>query len=192
MYFDYLYKQVISDYVSHDLHNKVIERENWNYPSSCGVIMTTTTDNERIYRQINEEIWGKRDLDAIDDLIAEDIVVHDPSMTDMDGPSGRAGYQQMVEMGSDAFKHSTLDLQQIISTDDFVIGRWSMTAKHVGKLGNIHPSDEEVSITGIEICRFEDGMLAESWQEVNFLDMLTKAGELRVDIFAPEMPAADD
>lgn len=154
--------------------------------------MTTTTENERIYRQINEEIWEKRDLDAIDELISEDIVIHDPSMTDMDGFNGRAGYRQMVEMGSGASKDQTLDLQQIISTDDFVIGRWSMTAKHVGKLGNIQPSDEEVTITGIEICRFEDGMLAESWQEVNFLDLLTEAGELEMDVFAPEMTTADD
>lgn len=95
-------------------------------------------------------------------------------------------------MGTAAFEDSTLDLQQIISRDNFVIGRWSMTGKHIGQLGNIPPSDEEVTVTGIEICRFEDGMLAESWQEVNFLNVLTKAGELPGDLFAPEVSTADD
>lgn len=154
--------------------------------------MTTMEDNERVYRRINEEIWGQRNFDPIDELIADDFVMHDPSMGDMEGPGGREGYKQMVEMGTAAFEDPVIDLQQIISVDNYVIGRWSMTGTHVGHVGTIPPSDEEVTITGIEICKFEDGMLTESWQEVNFLDVLAKAGEIPADMFAPEMVEADD
>ncbi|WP_433632975.1 ester cyclase [Halomicrococcus sp. NG-SE-24] len=154
--------------------------------------MTTAETNESVYRRINEEIWEKRNFDAVDDLIAEDYVLHDPSMPDdAEWSGGREGYREMVEMGTDVFEDATIDIQQTISADDYVIGRWSMTGTHVGEMGNVQPSNEEVTMTGIEISRFEDGKLAESWQEINMLDMLTQAGELPEDLFAPEMSADD-
>lgn len=154
--------------------------------------MTTAETNESVYRRINEEIWEKRNFDAVDDLIAEDYVLHDPSMPDdAEWSGGREGYREMVEMGTDVFENATIDIQQTISADDYVVGRWSMTGTHVGEMGNIQPSNEEVTMTGIEISRFEDGKLAESWQEINMLDMLMQAGELPEDLFASEMSADD-
>jgi steroid delta-isomerase-like uncharacterized protein len=154
--------------------------------------MTTAETNESVYRRINEEIWEKENFDAIDEFVAEDYVLHDPSMPeDTEWPSGREGYRQMVEMGTETFENATIDIQQVISTDDYVVGRWSMTGTHVGEMGNVQPSNEEVTMTGIEISRFEDGKLAESWQEVNMLDILTQAGELPEDLFAPETTADD-
>ncbi|WP_458190543.1 ester cyclase [Haladaptatus sp. NG-WS-4] len=154
--------------------------------------MTTAETYENVYRRINEEIWEKQNFDAIDELIAEDYVLHDPSMPEeTEWPSGREGYRQMVEMGTGVFENATTDIQQVISADDYVVGRWSMTGRHVGEMGNVQPSSEEVTMTGIEICRFEDGKLAESWQEVNMLDVLTRAGELPEDLFSPEKPTSD-
>ena len=152
--------------------------------------MTTAETNESVYRRINEEIWEKRNFDAVDELIAEDYVLHDPSMPDdAEWPSGREGYREMVETGADTFENATIDIQQTISADDYVVGRWSMTGTHIGEMGNVQPSNEEVTMTGIEISRFEEGKLAESWQEINLLDMLTQAGELPENLFTLEMSA---
>lgn len=153
----------------------------------------STSDNESTYRRLTTEVWEQGDLDRIDELVAEDYELHDPSMPAGDWPTGREGYRMMAEMGSGVFEDASIDIEQLISADDYVVARWRMTGTHVGEMGKVDPSNEEVTVTGIEICRFEDGRLAESWQEVNMLDLLTRAGALPEDLFTPEeMPTPDD
>ncbi|WP_254532832.1 ester cyclase [Natrinema gelatinilyticum] len=123
--------------------------------------MTTATDNEAIARRIFEEVWQNHNYDVNDDLVSEDYVFHDPSMPeDTEWASGREGYRMMAEMCAGIID-GTLEFEQVISTRDYVVGRWKQTGTHVGKMGNIEPTNEEVSITGNVIDRFEDGKLVE-------------------------------
>ena len=153
--------------------------------------MTTAENNEAIARRIFEEIWQNHNYDLIDELVAEDYILHDPSMPeDTEWPSGREGYRLMAEMGPDMID-GPLELEQFVPAGDHVVVRWTQTGTHVGEMGTIEPTNEKVTVTGIEIDRFEDGKLAETWQEVNMLPMLMQVGVVPEDIFSAEMPAAD-
>lgn len=59
---------------------------------------------------------------------------------------------------------------------EYVVVHWRLTDIHVGEMGTIEPTNEEVTITGFEIGRYEDGMLAETWQVVDMLPMLMRSG----------------
>ena len=48
----------------------------------------------------------------------------------------------------------------------------------------VEPTHEEVTVTGIDINWFEDGKLAETWQEVNILGMLMQIGALPDELVA--------
>jgi predicted ester cyclase len=153
--------------------------------------MTTQETNEELARRLTEEVWQKHNYDVIDELVAEDYVLHDPSMPeDAEWPGGREGYRMMAEEGSKIID-GTLEIDHLLSTGDYVVSRWTQRGIHVGKMGTIEPTNEEVTITGIEIDRFEDGELVETWQEVNLLPMLMQLGVVPEDIFTPEAPAAD-
>lgn len=152
--------------------------------------MSTTDENEAMARRIFEEIWQQHNHDAIDELVAEEYVLHDSSMPDSDWPKGREGYRQMAEMGAGMID-GDIELEQVIPAGEYVIVRWRQTGTHVGQMGTIEPTNEEVTVTGIEIDRFEDGMLAETWQEINLLPMLMQIGEVPMDLFSPEVPADD-
>ncbi|RBI58439.1 ester cyclase [halophilic archaeon] len=150
--------------------------------------MTTAEDNESVARRIFEEVWQNHNYDVIDEVVTEDYVLHDPSMPeDTEWPSGREGYRMMAEMGADIID-GPIEIEQIIPAGDDVVVRWKQTGTHVGEMGNIEPSNEEVTITGIEIDRFEDGKLAETWQEVNMMGMLMQIGAIPEDLFGEEMP----
>ncbi len=150
----------------------------------------TTEDNEAVARRIFEDIWEDQNFDAIDDLIAEDYVLHDPSMPEGDWPTGPEGVRQMAEMGGDMID-GPLEIDQIISAGEYVVSRWTQTGRLTGEMGSMEPTDEDVTVSGIEIDRFEDGKLAETWQEVNMLDLLTKTGVVPEDVFSPEATADD-
>lgn len=149
---------------------------------------TKAEDNERVVRRLVEEVWEKGNLDVIDELVAEEYVLHDPSMPEpVRGPDG---YREMAEMGADIVD-GRIEFDQVISTDDWVVSRWTQRGTHTGEMAGIEPTNEEVTITGIDISRVEDGKLAESWQEVNMLNMLMGIGAIPEDLFSPEMPADD-
>ncbi|WP_458189799.1 ester cyclase [Haladaptatus sp. NG-WS-4] len=155
--------------------------------------MTTTQDNEAVARRLFEEVWQNHNYDVIDEVVAKDYVLHDPSMPEEEAsewPSGREGYRMMAEMGSGIID-GPLEVEQIVPGGDNVVIRWKQTGTHVGEMGNIEPSNEEVTITGIEIDRFEDGQLAETWQEVNMMGMLMQIGAIPDDLFNEEMHSDD-
>ncbi|WP_158056711.1 ester cyclase [Halorussus halophilus] len=150
--------------------------------------MTTTENNEQISRRLTEEVFEQKNYDVIDELVAEDFVLHDPSMPEP--VRGREDYREMAEMGA-SIVDGRIEIDQLIAADDWVVSRWTQTGTHVGKMGNIEPTNEEVTITGIDINRFEDGKLAETWSEVNLLNMLMQVGAVPEDLFSPEPSAAD-
>lgn len=150
--------------------------------------MTTPKQNERAARRLIEAVFEEHDYDVIDELVSEDYVLHDPSLPEpVRGPEG---FREMAEMGA-TIVDGSMEIDQLLAFDDYVVVRWTQTGTHVGQMGQIEPTNEEVTITGIEIDRFEDGKLAETWGEVNLLNMLIQIGEVSPDLFAPPVPAGD-
>ena len=150
--------------------------------------MTTPEENKKLARRLVEEVWEKHNFDVIDELVAEDFVLHDPSMPEqIHGPEQ---YREMAKMGA-SIVDGPIEIDQLLSMDDYVVSRWTQRGTHVGQMGSIEPTNEEVTITGIDINRFEDGKLAETWSEVNLLNMLVQIGAIPEDLFEPEDAAGD-
>lgn len=150
--------------------------------------MTTPKDNEKLVRRLTTEVWENENFDVIDELVAEDYVLHDSSLPEpVRGPDG---YREMAEMGA-GMVDGQIDIDQVITTDDLVVSRWTQKGTHTGEMAGIEPTNEEVTITGIDISRVEDGKLVESWQEVNMLNMLMQIGAIPEDLFSEEVPAGD-
>lgn len=104
---------------------------------------------------------------------------------------GPAGFREMTGRGATIID-GPLEIDQLLSVDDYVVARWTQTGTHVGRMGRIEPTNEAVTITGMEIDRFEDGQLVESWSEVNLTNLLVQIGAVPEDLLAPgPRPAAD-
>lgn len=145
--------------------------------------MATAAENEEISRRLTEGVFGERNFDLIDELVAEDYVLHDPDMPEP--VRGREGYREMAEGGTSMID-GLIEIDQTISLDDWVVSRWTQRGTHVGEMMGIEPTNEEVTVTGIDINRFEDGKLAETWHEVNILGMLMQIGSVPMDFSSTE------
>ncbi len=77
--------------------------------------------------------------------------------------------------GTDAFAIAFPDLRvtidQVIADGDYVVVRWTATGTQTGPFFNLEPSGVEATWTGINIFRFECGLIAESWNEVGGLGL---------------------
>lgn len=134
----------------------------------------STEENAKLALRFRENIW--KDLNVADDIIAADAVFHinDPLSPQLE--QGPAGYKKLVSMYLDAFPDAGCRVDEIVAEKNMIVARWSGGGTQEGSLGNIPPTGNQISITGIDIHRIEDGRIKETWMNWDTLGMLTQLG----------------
>ncbi len=134
----------------------------------------STDEIKRLALRFRENIW--KDLSVADDIIANDAVFHinDPLSPPLE--QGPTGYKSLISMYLDAFPDASCTVDEIVAEKNMVVARWNGGGTHQGSLGNIPPTGNQISITGINIHRIEDGKIKETWMNWDTLGMLTQLG----------------
>jgi steroid delta-isomerase-like uncharacterized protein len=135
--------------------------------------------NRVVARRFGEEVWGRGDVQAADEVLAEDFIEHRPAPGQ--GP-GREGHKQVLKVWRAAFPDLTISVDDLLADGDRVVLRWSAQATHRGELMGVPATGRRVTLTGIDILRIVDGRIVERWGEFNSTEMLQQLGAL---------PAAD-
>ena len=126
-----------------------------------------------IIQRLTNEVFLDGNLTAIDELVADDFVDHDP-------PPGvspdKAGFRQLAELVIAAFSDRTIDFDDYADlTDGRVVENWAMTGTHTGEAFGLPPSGQSATVRGMEIFRCEGGKLVEHWGVVDMSDLAQKA-----------------
>ena len=121
-------------------------------------------------------IWNTGELDKLDELVAADVVHHDPY--DPHAAEGLEGLKKTIELNRTAFPDLHIMIEDQVAEGDRVATRWTTTMTHRGELGGVAPTGRRVTLTGITIERFEDGRVVESWRSMDTLGLLRTIGAL--------------
>jgi steroid delta-isomerase-like uncharacterized protein len=113
-------------------------------------------------------------VEQIGELVTEDYIEHDPV------PGQGAGREGAIDrfsilVGALA-PHFTVE--DAIAAGDRVVVRWTNAGTHVGEFAGIPATGRTFTISGIDIYRVDDDLLAEHWHVVDQLSMLTQLGLL--------------
>jgi steroid delta-isomerase-like uncharacterized protein len=129
--------------------------------------------NKTIAKRFNEDVWGRGDEAALEELFAPDFVDHGalPSQT-----PDREGHKQTLAAFRSAFPNLSVSTDDIIAEGDEVVSRWTARGTHQGELMGISPTGKEVTITGIDVLRIADGKVVERWAEYDSLGMMQQLG----------------
>lgn len=161
--------------------------------SVCPLIGTSTTAEEtlkmtgdratisRAYSAVSriyEEAFNTGQLDQVDTLIAAEYIDHNP--IGPGGESGIEGFKQTVRALRFAFPDLRFTVQQMIVNGDTVVTRTTMQGTHKNTFMGVDPTEKQVTVSGFDIFRIADGLVAERW---GTLDGLTLMQQL--DIFIP-------
>lgn len=143
--------------------------------------------NKALSKRNFEEVWNQRKLNVIDELVASNSVLHDPSVPGgkVDGSSG---YKQFVETYQAAFPDLHFTVNDQIADGDKVATRWTGTGTHKGALMGIAPTGKHATVTGITIDRYQGGKAVESWTSYDTLGMFQQLGV--VPMLAPASTSA--
>ena len=121
------------------------------------------------------EAWTKGDLAAMDELVAEDFVLHGapPGMA-----PGREGYKQFVKKHHTGFPDFHVTVDDVVVEGDKVARRVTWGGTHQGEYMGIAPTGKQASVTVITIERIEDGKIAEQWGAADLLGLMRQLGAL--------------
>jgi steroid delta-isomerase-like uncharacterized protein len=130
--------------------------------------------NKALVRRFYEEI-DRGNLAAMDDLVAEDYVDHNPPPFGF--PAGRDGLKQAFAL----FLRATPGCHRIedqVAEGDKVVTRLTSVGTHAGDLPGAPATGRELRMTSITIHRVAGGKLAEKWSEKDMVTFLHQIGVL--------------
>lgn len=136
--------------------------------------MTTEHDLTDYARRFNREVWDESNLDAIDDVVAEDFVGHNPALREP--VRGADGVREIAEMLHAAFPDCEVELEEVVAEGDWLAQRVTITATHEGEFMGVEPTGERVTATGMNFTRFEDGKWAEGYELWDVFGLLRQLG----------------
>lgn len=130
--------------------------------------------NKTIVRRALDEVYNRGNLDAVQELVTEDFVVHSASQ-DIHGPDGM---RQFVASLREAFPDLRVMIDDQVAEGDRVVTRWTATGTHTGAFHGIPPTGRRGTMTGIDIDRLVDGKAVECWTNADYLGLLQQLGAI--------------
>ncbi len=122
-----------------------------------------------------EEVINKKNLNAVNELVAEDFVEHIPFPGQ--GP-GREGLKQALSIFWSAFPDLRWMLDEQIAEGEKVVSRITMTGTHGGEFLGIARTDKSVNVWGVVIDVVRNGKFAESRIIMNTPSLMQQLGAI--------------
>ena len=109
-----------------------------------------------------DDVWNAHQPDAVDGLVADDIVVEAGGQE----IAGKDNVKNWVQEFLDRVDDLHVDNIETFQNDDGnrVVSRWVMTGSNNGVLGT-EPNGKPVAMTGTAIWTVDDGKLTRGWVE---------------------------
>ena len=132
----------------------------------------SSEENKAIIRRFLERV-SRGDVGAVDDFVTDGVVYHDapPGLA-----SGIEGYRQIIGMFLTAFPDLNLTSEDLVGEGDKVVARLRGRGTHRGDFMGIPPTGKSVDVGAISVMRFENGRIAEEWEQIDMLSMMQQLG----------------
>jgi steroid delta-isomerase-like uncharacterized protein len=133
--------------------------------------MSTAKDTlARLY----QDVWNGSNPETAEQLVHEDYVIHDRDLAaELQGP---ALYKALASGTREIFPDMEIEIEDMIAAGEKVALRWTMTGTHQGPMFGVEPTGREIEFTAIEINRFADGKLIETWTQSDQLGLMEQLG----------------
>lgn len=129
------------------------------------------------------EMMGARcieqnDLSVFDDIWAPECEDHDPAP---DQGTGAPGLKQFWSGFLDAFPDLSIEVDQMIATDDQVAMAYRVSGTHEGMFMGVEPTGRSMEVRGLQMSRHgDDGRIVERWGSSDVLGVLQQLGAVDV------------
>jgi steroid delta-isomerase-like uncharacterized protein len=134
----------------------------------------TLEKNKELARRYYAELWDNGRLELAEELVAPNHRDHNPPIPGHG--RGREDVVHHIKVFREAFPDITVSIDELVAEGDRVVERVTMRGTHLGTFLGIAPTGRYVEVTGVNVCRVEDGKVAERWGMTDGMGMLQQLG----------------
>ena len=129
--------------------------------------------NKAVIRRLFEEVYNGQNFDALDELVAEDVVNH--SATD-EHKRGIEGFRHVMEWGAALMPDGRYEILDMIAEGEMVACRVMVSGTQEGEVFGIAPTGKSFSAEHVHWHRVAGGKLVERWAVRDDLGTLIQLG----------------
>jgi steroid delta-isomerase-like uncharacterized protein len=130
-------------------------------------------DIKKLNEYFYDEVFRRRHVDAIDELLTEDFVDHIPAPGQ---GTDRRGAKEFIGHMLQAFPDLDFTIETQIAEGDTVAAVGTMTGTHQGEFVGVPATGRKVAVTVMDISRVRDGRFCDHWGLVDVPKLLAQTG----------------
>ncbi len=128
--------------------------------------------NIKVQEQLGEAVNSGR-LEGLREVMADNIVDHDPAPDQGPGPEGFIDFFTGFRT---AFPDLKVEVNHMVADDNNVAIAYTVTGTHKGEFLGTKATGRRIKARGMQIARFEDGKIVERWGSSDELGILKQIG----------------
>jgi predicted ester cyclase len=130
--------------------------------------------NKALVRRLYEEGFNRGKLDVVDELVAPDVVTHDPII--LDAPTGPDSIRGGIDMIRKAFPDFHVEVLDLVAEGDKVASFLLMSGTNTGDYRRGGATDKKGTMRAFLLWRVADGRLVENWGMADRFQFLQQLG----------------
>jgi steroid delta-isomerase-like uncharacterized protein len=139
---------------------------------AAGTERAMSEENKALARRGWEEVVNEKNLDALEEFYAPDVVWHELAQD----IQGLEQARQFASTFFEAFPDIRITVEDMIAEGDKVVTRYTIRGTHKGEFFGVPPTDRQIALEGITIHRFAGGKIVEEWERYDNLGLLQQLG----------------
>lgn len=135
----------------------------------------STEQNKLNARRIVDEVWNKHNTKVLDELFANDAILHNPQ--DPTAAKGPQGAKTSVESYLTAFPDLKITIEKEIAEGDYVVQHLRAIGTHTGPLMGMPATSKKANTIGAMTTKFDhSGKIVEVWSFFDNLGLMQQLG----------------
>ena len=128
----------------------------------------STEENKSLVHRMFDESFNKGDPSFINELIAADYVDHSPIPAPSPGPEGFA--KRTIALRTAFVEEAQFGV--FLAENDLVAFTWTFQGVHQGPFAGIAATGKQVTLSGINVERLENGKIVEHWSHFDLAGLI--------------------
>jgi steroid delta-isomerase-like uncharacterized protein len=131
-------------------------------------------DNKTIVHRLYEEVWNKRKLEVMDQLISPSHALQEPMVSG--SQVGPELYKRRVVELTTAFPDLSITIEDMISEREKLVVSWIFSGTHKGAFMEIPATGRKICVEGITIHHIRNGKILDSYARWDVLGLMRQVG----------------
>lgn len=130
-----------------------------------------------LVKRLYDEYYNKGNPSICNEIFTNNVKINDVALSTQ--TEGIKACKDTENIYKKAFPDKKTKIDEIFTSKDIVIARWSTVMTHKGDLQGIAPTNKEVKIKGISIYYFTHGKINQVWQSWDRIGLLEQIGAIQ-------------